>query len=155
MADLNEIRRVYEMLDKNGVGALTVDEICGFINKLGISMSGEDLRFIVRSKGQDDCSDSLRFKEFVDLYEFIFNREQDEGEYETGDLMETFKIFDQNGDGYISCEELQRVLSTMGLIPQTQHPKQCEQMIRTFDLDCNGVLDFAEFKTMMSSQLSA
>ncbi|GLJ13295.1 hypothetical protein SUGI_0209830 [Cryptomeria japonica] len=76
MADLNEIRKVYEMLDQNGVGALTVDEIGGFVNKLVIAMSGEDLRFIVRSKGQDDCSDSLQFEEFVDLYQFVFNREE-------------------------------------------------------------------------------
>ncbi|GLJ13322.1 hypothetical protein SUGI_0210240 [Cryptomeria japonica] len=154
MADLSEIRRVYEMVDENADGVVTVNEICGFINKLGLQMSEEDLRFVLRDKGEEICSDILQFEEFVDLYHFIFNREQDEEENESEDLMEAFNIFDENRDGYISCEELQRVLSALGLIPHTQPPQYYKKMICRYDLDCNGVLDFSEFKNMMSSEIS-
>ncbi|GLJ13311.1 hypothetical protein SUGI_0210120 [Cryptomeria japonica] len=154
MADLNEIRRVYQLLETNADGAVTVHEICRFTNKLGIVMAEEDLRLMVRNKGADDCSDSLQFEEFVELYHFIFNCEQDKDIYESEDLMEAFKIFDENKDGYISCEELQRVLSRLELIPHSQQPQECEKMICRFDSDCNGVLDFSEFKCMMSATVS-
>ncbi|GLJ13314.1 hypothetical protein SUGI_0210150 [Cryptomeria japonica] len=155
MADLNEIRRVYQLLQTNADGAVTVHEICRFTNKLGIVMSEEDLRLMVRNKGAEDCSDILQFEEFVDLYNFIFNREQGEEENESEDLLQAFKIFDENEDGYISCEELQRVLSRLGLIPHAQKPQECEKMICRFDADCNRVLDFSEFKSMMSATVSA
>ncbi|GLJ13312.1 hypothetical protein SUGI_0210130 [Cryptomeria japonica] len=155
MADLKEIRRVYELLEKNADGAVTVHEICQFTNKIGIVMSVEDLRLMVGNKGAGDYSDGLQFEAFVDLYNFIFNREQGEEENESDDLLKAFKIFDENEDGYISCEELQRVLSRLGLIPHALKPQECEKMICRFDSDCNGVLDFSEFKSMMSATVSA
>ncbi|XP_059073139.1 calmodulin-like protein 7 [Cryptomeria japonica] len=102
-------------------------------------MSEEDLRFVLREKGEEICSDLLQFEEFVDLYHFISNPEQDEEENKSEDLMEAFNIFDENRDGYISCEELQRVLSALGLIPHTQPPQYCKKMIyRTDDVALYG-----------------
>ncbi|GLJ13259.1 hypothetical protein SUGI_0209000 [Cryptomeria japonica] len=153
MADLDEIRRVYEMLDENGDGVVSVGEVCGFINKLGISISEDDVRSTLNKSLQEDCC-SLRFEEFLEFYQSIFNHQDDEEKDESEDLMEAFRVFDENKDGYISCNELQNVLSTMGLIPQGQDTQNCEKMICSFDTDCNGALDFSEFKTMMSSKIS-
>ncbi|KAH9292504.1 hypothetical protein KI387_043987 [Taxus chinensis] len=154
MTDLDEIRRVYDMVDENADGTVSFGEICCFLGKLGMQMSEEDLRCMLQSGTQpheEDCS-CLRFEEFVGLYHSIFSHDQDDKEED--DLMEAFKVFDQNNDGYISSTELQQVLSTMGLIPQGHDPQRCEKMICKFDSDSNGVLDFSEFKNMMSSKLS-
>ncbi|GLJ13283.1 hypothetical protein SUGI_0209590 [Cryptomeria japonica] len=153
MADLDEIRRVYEMLDENADGVVNVGELCGFINKLGISMSEDDVRSILRKPLQSEDCCSLRFEDFVEFHQYIFYSQDNEENDESKDLMEAFRVFDQNKDGYISSNELQHVLSTMGLIPGGQDPQKCEKMICRFDTDCNGVLDFSEFKSMMSSKI--
>ncbi|GLJ13257.1 hypothetical protein SUGI_0208980 [Cryptomeria japonica] len=151
MADLEEIRRIYDMVDENADGMVSVDEMCGFINKLGIPMSDQDLRCMLN----DPLQGHLPFEEFVDLYHSILNNHEDgEEKDESEDLMEAFRVFDQDKDGYISSDELQNVLFTMGLIPRGQDSQNCEKMICRFDSDCNGVLDFSEFKDMMSSKLS-
>ncbi|GLJ13288.1 hypothetical protein SUGI_0209750 [Cryptomeria japonica] len=98
---------------------------------------------MVSTSLQEDCS-VLRFQQFVEVYQSILNNKDDKARDELEDLMEAFGVFDENKDGYITSEELQHVLSTMGLIPWSQD-------ICRFDLDRNGVLDFAEFKNMMSS----
>ncbi|KAH9313831.1 hypothetical protein KI387_022458, partial [Taxus chinensis] len=146
MADLGEIRRVYDMVDENADGLVSLDEIIGFVNKLGMPISEDDLRCMLVSTPQENCS-YLRFEEFVYLYQSIFSaHDQDdnkEEENESEDLMEAaFKVFDQNKDGYISSTELQQVLSAMGLIPQGHDSQQCQKMICRFDSDSNGVLDF-------------
>ncbi|XP_057862679.1 calmodulin-like protein 2 [Cryptomeria japonica] len=147
MADLNEIRRIYEMVDENADGEVSVSEICSFMNKLRIPISEEDVRIMLSTSLQKDCS-ALRFEQFVEVYQSILNNK----DHKARD--ESFGVFDENKDGYITSEELQHVLSTMGLIPWSQDLQQCEQMICRFDLDRNGVLDFAEFKIMMSSEPS-
>ncbi|GLJ13298.1 hypothetical protein SUGI_0209880 [Cryptomeria japonica] len=153
MVDLDEIRRVHEILDENCDGVVSVGELCGFVNRVGITMSEDDVRSILNKHLQQDCC-SLRFEEFVEFYQSIFNHQDNEEKGESDDLMEAFRVFDQNKDGYISSNELQNVLSTMGLIPQGQDAQNCEKMICRFDSDCNGVLDFSEFKCMMSSKVS-
>ncbi|GLJ13308.1 hypothetical protein SUGI_0210080 [Cryptomeria japonica] len=157
MADLNEIQKAYELIDENADGRVSVGEISRFIKKLGIQMSEEDVRCILNttlSKELDD-NDGLEFEEFVHLYHSIFSIEDEEIENESKDLEEAFRVFDLNNDGYISSTELQQVLSTLGLISENEHPQRCQEMIFRFDSDCNGVLDFSEFKDMMSSKLSA
>ncbi|GLJ13258.1 hypothetical protein SUGI_0208990 [Cryptomeria japonica] len=141
------------MLDENGDGVVSVGEVCGFMKKLGISMSEDDVKSLVVKKAvEEDCC-SLRFEEFVELYRSILNKHEDgEEKDESKDLMEAFRVFDENKDGYISCNELQKVLFTMGLIPQGQDAQNCQKMISRFDSDGNGVLDFSEFKKMMSSK---
>ncbi|GLJ13320.1 hypothetical protein SUGI_0210210 [Cryptomeria japonica] len=150
MADLYEIRRIYDIVDENADGMVSVDEMCGFINKLGIPMSEQDLRCMLRNNLQED----LPFGEFVEFYRSIFNHQIDGEKDESEDLLEAFRVFDQNKDGYISSNELQNVLSTMGLIPRGQDSQHCKKMMCRFDSDGNGVLDFCEFKNMMSSKLA-
>jgi calcium-binding protein CML len=64
------------------------------------------------------------------------------------DLFEAFKVFDSNGDGFISCEELQSLLSKLGLWDE-KTGKDCRSMLCRYDTNLDGVVDFEEFKKMM------
>lgn len=63
-------------------------------------------------------------------------------------LREAFKIFDENGDGYIEAVELKRVLECLGL-DEGFDMGQIEKMVRTVDLNLDGKVDFSEFELMM------
>ncbi|KAH7288187.1 hypothetical protein KP509_31G015900 [Ceratopteris richardii] len=65
------------------------------------------------------------------------------------DLRDAFTLFDKNGDGYICAEELQSVLSNMGLSHGSI--SSCRDMIRSVDIDGDGQVSFEEFKRMMST----
>lgn len=69
-------------------------------------------------------------------------------EEEESDLIEAFNVFDLNGDGVITWEELQSVLSRLGLWDE-KSGKDCKRMICMYDTNLDGVLDFQEFKNMM------
>ncbi|KAJ8772687.1 hypothetical protein K2173_027864 [Erythroxylum novogranatense] len=79
------------------------------------------------------------------------------------ELLKVFQQLDIDGDGKISGEELADYFASIGLrafeifkaqdIDGCITPRglqKCETMIRAFDLDGNGVLDFDEFHQMMS-----
>ncbi|KAI4300893.1 hypothetical protein L6164_034220 [Bauhinia variegata] len=142
--DQSEIQRVFHLFDKNGDGRITKKELSDSLENLGICISEPDLiqmieRIDVNGDGYVDIN------EFGALYQTIMD-EKDEEE----DMREAFNVFDQNGDGFITEEELSSVLSSLGL----QHGKtieDCKKMIKKVDKDGDGMVDFKEFKQMMKA----
>ena len=63
------------------------------------------------------------------------------------DLMEAFKVYDMNNDGFISSTELQQVLCNLGFM-EGEEVANCQKMICRYDSDSNGLLDFFEFKNI-------
>ncbi|KAL2346870.1 hypothetical protein Fmac_000870 [Flemingia macrophylla] len=63
-------------------------------------------------------------------------------------LHEAFKIFDEDGDGYIDAMELKRVLHCLGL-DKGWDMTAIENMVKVADLNFDGKVDFGEFELMM------
>ena len=57
----------------------------------------------------DDGNGTIDFQEFLTL--MARKMKESDTEYE---LIETFKVFDRDGDGFISAEELQHVMQNLG-----------------------------------------
>ncbi|GFP82779.1 probable calcium-binding protein cml28 [Phtheirospermum japonicum] len=72
----------------------------------------------------------------------------EEGWFEE-DIREAFNVFDQNGDDFITVNELKSVLAPLGL-KQGRAAEDCKKMIIRVDADGDGMVDFSEFKQMMS-----
>ncbi|GJN13836.1 hypothetical protein PR202_gb00584 [Eleusine coracana subsp. coracana] len=64
-----------------------------------------------------------------------------------GELKETFAVFDADGDGRISAEELREVLASLG--DDRCSVEDCRRMIRGVDTDGDGFVCFEEFTRMM------
>ncbi|CAN6380496.1 unnamed protein product [Urochloa humidicola] len=65
-----------------------------------------------------------------------------------GELKETFKVFDADGDGRISAEELMAVLAALG--DDRCSVEDCRRMIGGVDVDGDGFVCFNEFTRMMT-----
>ncbi|XP_059063545.1 calmodulin-like protein 2 [Cryptomeria japonica] len=152
-----EISKMFYSLDENGDGRLSGHEIICFLNKLGISLSKRELKCLGMSTSQNEDG-SLSFDEFVVLYQSVMgessknisNKELDD------ELKEAFKIYDTTEDGYISCAELQQVLCRLGLMEKGGHcVEECQKMICRYDLNSDGLIDFSEFKSMMTKMTSS
>lgn len=66
------------------------------------------------------------------------------------EIKEAFDVFDVNGDGFIDVEELQRVMCVLGF-KEGKEIQNCERMIRKFDQNKDGRIDFQEFLKLMES----
>ena len=71
-------------------------------------------------------------------------------EEQIADCKEAFSLFDKDGDGSISCDELRTVMTSLGENPTTI---ELEEMIQEVDSDGNGQIEFSEFLTMMAQKM--
>ncbi|KAI4324558.1 hypothetical protein MLD38_030037 [Melastoma candidum] len=153
------LRRIFDLFDKNGDGTITVDEIGQALEALGLEADSSELSATVGSYIRPG-SHGLSYDDFVVLHEsldgFFGSEEEMVSGFEEGrgrsreetDLSEAFKVFDEDGDGYISANELQAVLAKLGL-PEGKEIERVRQMIVSVDRNNDGRVDFYEFKDMM------
>ncbi|KAL4280082.1 hypothetical protein GQ457_03G032300 [Hibiscus cannabinus] len=134
-----DLQRIFEKLDKSGDGFVSLEEL---LRRIGVEFSQQELESLVGKPRLD-------LDEFLSLYDSISNIIEEEG-----DLAKAFKVFDLNGDGLISCEELESVLGRLGLWDENSG-QDCRRMIRFYDTNFDGFLDFEEFKSMLLRTVSS
>ncbi|XP_050397724.1 calmodulin-A [Patella vulgata] len=64
------------------------------------------------------------------------------------ELKEAFRLFDKDGDGSITTEELGTVMRNLGQFPSIDELKQ---MIQEIDIDGDGLFSFEEFAQVMAN----
>ncbi|KAL3873539.1 hypothetical protein ACJMK2_036639 [Sinanodonta woodiana] len=67
------------------------------------------------------------------------------------EFQEAFNLFDKDGDGTITTNELGTVMASLG---QTLTEEALQDMISAVDKDGNGEIDFLEFLTMMEKKMN-
>ncbi|XP_057470883.1 calmodulin-like protein 3 [Actinidia eriantha] len=140
--DPAELRRVFQMFDRNGDGRITKKELNDSLENMGIFIPDPELTQMIE-KIDVNGDGFVDIDEFGALYQSIVG-ERDEEE----DMREAFNVFDQNGDGFITVDELRSVLASLGL-KQGRTMEDCKRMITKVDVDGDGMVNFIEFKEMM------
>jgi len=69
-------------------------------------------------------------------------------EERASDLKAAFELYALQGSGWITPKSLKVMLSRLG---ERRSVDECRGMISHFDLDGDGVLNFHEFRMMMSA----
>jgi calmodulin len=62
------------------------------------------------------------------------------------ELREAFKVFDKDGNGFISAAELRHVMTNLG---EKLSDDEVDEMIKEADVDGDGQINYAEFVKMM------
>ncbi|KZV34827.1 calmodulin-like protein 5 [Dorcoceras hygrometricum] len=107
--EASELKRVFQMFDRNGDGRITKDELSESLENMGISIPDKELSLMIEKidVNLDGCVD---IDEFGNLYQNIVDERHEEK-----DMREAFDVFDRDGDGFISVDELKYVLGSLGL----------------------------------------
>merc|ERR1712100_775280 len=73
-------------------------------------------------------------------------------EEQIAEFKEAFALFDKDGNGKISAQELGTVMKNLG-----QNPTEAEldDMIKEVDADASGVIEFPEFLNLMAKKMSS
>lgn len=135
-----ELEEVFKKFDVNGDGKICSSELGSMLGSLGQPANEEELQNMIREVDADGDG-------FISLEEFIeLNTKGIDSAEALENLKDAFSVFDIDGNGSISAEELQKVLQSLG---DDCSVAECRKMIGGVDSDGDGQIDFEEFKVMM------
>lgn len=117
------------LIDKVGFGKV--------LNAMGRSHSEEEVQAMIGEFQSE--KGSMNFEQFVSMMKQLERKENE-------DLLEAFKVFDEDNSGSISKDELLHIFANLG---EKVSDAEVGKMIARYDLDKDGKIDFAEFVTMM------
>lgn len=128
-------------------GSLTILELAALLRSLGLKPTGDQIHSLLANIDSNG-NGCVEFDELVKAVlpemneEILMNQER---------VLEVFKCFDRDGNGYISAAELARAMAKMG---QPLTYRELTQMIKEADANGDGVISFDEFAAVMARSAS-
>lgn len=137
---LAEFKEAFALFDTDGDGAITTKELGTVMRSLGHNPTEAELQGMI-NEVDANCSSTVDFPEFLSL---MAKRSKDTDSEE--EIREAFRVFDKDGNGYISAAELRHVMTNLG---EKLTDEEVDEMIKEADGDGDGRVNYEEFVRVM------
>jgi Ca2+-binding EF-hand superfamily protein len=92
-------------------------------------------------KADKDGNGTIDFSEFIEM---MPRQEKDDNAEE--EMLEAFQVFDTDGNGSITADELRQIFMNLG---EKLTDEEITDMIKEADIDGDGEINYQEFVKMM------
>lgn len=139
-----EMKEAFLLFDKNGDGFISAKELGVLMRAMGRNPTEDEIMQIMNEIDVDH-NGKLDFSEFT-----IMMREKLQGEDMEEEIRQAFRVFDRNGDGYISKSEFKHCMMHFG---EQFTDEEVEEMIAEADSNNDGKIDYEEFSKMILNEI--
>lgn len=136
---IQEFRQAFDIIDRNGDGAITTDDLASVMRAIGQTPTANELTDMIREVDADG-NETIDFTEFLAL----MSRQMRQSDI-NDELREAFRVFDRDNDGFIQPQDLRSLLISLGLDSSSE---VIRRMINEADRNRDGKIDFAEFQAL-------
>ncbi|XP_032598340.1 calcium-binding protein E63-1 isoform X2 [Drosophila grimshawi] len=158
--EITDLRTAFDLLDRNRDGRVTANELQFMLKNLGIDVRDEIIHDLIReaSHSGNGLINEAEFLQWVGRIQALRDDQQqdenasnaskplDEADDVTEDLIAAFRVFDRDGNGFITRDELQ---TAMEMIGEPLNEAQLEQLLVIADLDQDGRINYEEFTRLL------
>ncbi|MGB3641300.1 MAG: EF-hand domain-containing protein [Rivularia sp. (in: cyanobacteria)] len=137
--EVAKLWEAFKAFDGDGSGGISASELGQVMRSLGQSPSDTELRDMIKEVDVD-------FSGTIDFDEFKTLMVSAQGDRKSR-LKLAFSVFDEDGSGQITTNELHNVMSQFGLTD-----KELDQMIKEVDSDGDASIDFEEFMKLVPDE---
>ncbi|RMZ76938.1 hypothetical protein DV737_g4613, partial [Chaetothyriales sp. CBS 132003] len=139
--EIEGYKEVFALFDKDSSGTITASELGDVMRSLGQNPSETELRDMINEVDVDQ-SGAIDFDEFLKMMSTTLKPIDVDQETKAA-----FAVFDKDGSGTISAEELRQVMKSLG---EDLTDAEIDEMIREADKDQDGTIDYEEFVQLLS-----
>lgn len=136
-----EAKSVFDEFDKDSSGEISAHELGTALRLLGLNPTAKEIQDMINEIDRNG-NGTIEFDEFMAFLKKYYKKPDEVKR----DLIKAFQVFDLNGDGFISRDELQKVLTKMG---EKLTDKEVDEMMKKADKNGDGKIDYDEYVDMM------
>ncbi|XP_023562220.1 centrin-4 [Octodon degus] len=135
-----EIKEAFNLFDINGSGTIDVKELKIAMQALGFEPKKEEIGQMIIEIDQDGVG-TINFETFLVIMSAKMS-ERDEKE----EILKAFKLFDDDGTGSITLNNIKRVAKELG---ENLTDSELQEMLNEADCDGDGAINEEEFLRIM------
>ncbi|CAM9531984.1 unnamed protein product [Heterosigma akashiwo] len=138
-----EFKEAFSLFDKDGDGTITTKELGTVMLSLGQNPTEAELADMINEVDADGTG-TIDFPEFLT----IMARKMKDTDSKQ-EIIEAFKVYDKDGNGFISAAELRPIMTILG---EKLTDEEVDGMIREADIDGDGQINYEVFVKIMMSK---
>ena len=135
-SQIEEYKEAFDVFDRDGDGVIETKDLGFVLKALGIRLTKAELNEMIEEVDEDG-NGTIDFQEFLSM----ISRKLKETNL-LMDIMNAFKVFDRDGEGYVRTAELGHILTDMG---EKLKKSDVEVLLDECDADGDGNIDWEEF----------
>ncbi|XP_023706023.1 troponin C isoform X1 [Cryptotermes secundus] len=140
------MRKAFQMFDTTKSGFIETLKISTILNTMGQLFDDAELQNLI-DETDPEASGKVNFDGFCRIAAHFLEEEDSEAMQE--ELKEAFRLYDREGNGYITTQTLREILAALD---DKLGPEDLDGIIAEIDTDGSGTVDFDEFMEMMTGE---
>ncbi|KAA2236540.1 troponin C [Bombyx mandarina] len=138
------LRKAFQMFDTTKSGYIDVLKISTILNTMGQLFDDSELQALI-DENDPENSGKINFDGFCNIASHFL--EEEDAEAMQQELKEAFRLYDREGNGYITTSTLKEILAALD---DKLSNADLDGIIAEIDTDGSGTVDFDEFMEMMT-----
>ncbi|KAJ6648915.1 Troponin C [Pseudolycoriella hygida] len=138
------MRKAFQMFDTTKCGFIETSKIATILNTMGQLFDDNELQALI-VENDVDSSGKVNFDGFCNIAGHFL--EEEDAEAMQQELKEAFRLYDREGNGYITTSTLKEILAALD---DKLNNADLDGIIAEIDTDGSGTVDFDEFMEMMT-----
>ncbi|XP_076387254.1 troponin C type IIIb isoform X2 [Megachile rotundata] len=140
-----QLKMGFDAFDPDKKGIITSDTVGTILGMMGMKIPSEQLNSVI-AEFDPFGSGELSFQDFCGLAS-RFMEEDTDTEAMQQELREAFRLYDKEGNGYITTDVFRDILHELD---DALSPEELDMIIDEVDADGSGTVDFEEFMEVMT-----
>jgi len=134
-------KEAFQIFDKHSEGYISSKELGTIMSSLGFNISDEDLKEIINLYDNEENNNMIDFISFLEIIS-----KKKENIYKEEELIDSFRIFDREGNGKISSKELRYVMMSSG---EDFNENYIKELIDESSIDHDDFIDYHKFVKLL------
>ncbi|XP_058125515.1 troponin C isoform X1 [Anopheles ziemanni] len=141
------MRKAFQMFDTAKTGFIETIKISTILNTMGQLFDEGELQDLIDEEDPESTG-KVNFDGFANIAS-NFLQEEEDAEAMQQELKEAFRLYDREGNGYITTSTLKEILKALD---DKLSNEDLDGIIGEIDTDGSGTVDFDEFMEMMTGE---